>query len=53
MMTFIVELIYNVVLVSSVSKVNHLYIYIYPLFFRFFSHIDHYGVLSKVPCAIQ
>ena len=23
------------------SKVNQLYIYIHPLFFRFFSHIDH------------
>ena len=26
---------------------------IYPLFFRFFCHIDHYRVLSRVPCAIQ
>ena len=25
---------------------------IYPLFFRVFSHIRHYGVLSRVPCAI-
>ena len=24
-----------------------------PLFFRFFSHIDHYRVLSRVPCAAQ
>ena len=24
---------------------------IYPLFFRVFSHIGHYGVLSRVPCA--
>ena len=30
-----------------------LYIYIYPLFFRFFSHIGHYRVLSRVMCAIQ
>ena len=29
------------------------YIYIYPLFFRFFSHIGHYRVLSRIPCAIQ
>ena len=35
------------------SKVNRLYVYIYPLFFRFFSHIGHYRVLSRVPCAIQ
>ena len=24
-----------------------------PIFFRFFSHIGHYRVLSRVPCAIQ
>ena len=35
------------------SKVNQLYIYIYPLFFRFFSHIGHQTVLSRVPCAMQ
>ena len=35
------------------SRMNQLYIYIYPLFFRFFSHIGHYTVLSRVPCAIQ
>ena len=35
------------------SKVNQLYIYIYPLFFRFFSHLGHYRVLSRVPCAVQ
>ena len=34
------------------SKVNQLYIYIYPLFFRFFSCIGHYRVL-RVPWAIQ
>ena len=33
------------------SEVNLLYIY--PLFFRFFSHIGHYRVLSRGPCAIQ
>ena len=50
-------MIYNVVLVSAISKVNQLYICIYvniyPLFFRYFSHIGHYRVLSRVPCAIQ
>ena len=25
----------------------------YPLFCRFFSHIGHYRVLSRVPCAIE
>ena len=34
------------------SKVNQLYIYIYPLFFRFFFHVVHYGVLTSVPWAI-
>ena len=35
------------------SKVNQLYICIYPLFFRFFPHIGHYRVLYRIPCAIQ
>ena len=35
------------------SKVNQFYVYIYPLFFRFFFHIGHYRVLRRVPCAIQ
>ena len=34
-------------------KVNQLYIYIYTLFFRLFSHIGHYRVLSRLSCAIQ
>ena len=29
------------------SKVNLLYIYIYPLFFRFFSCVGHYSVMSR------
>ena len=29
------------------SKVNQLYVYIYPLFFRFFSHIGHSRVLIE------
>ena len=32
---------------------NQVYIYVYPLFILFFSHIGHYRVLSRVPCAIQ
>ena len=35
------------------SKVNQLYIYMCPLFFRFFSHTGHYRILSWFPCAIQ
>ena len=51
-------MIYNVVSVSGVQQ-SESHIYIYPLFllffffFRFFSHIGHYRVLSRVPCAIQ
>ena len=33
------------------SKMNQLYIYL--LFFRFYSHMGHFGDLSRVPCAIQ
>ena len=29
------------------------YTYIYFFFLRFFSHIGHYRVLSRVPCAVQ
>ena len=29
------------------------YIYIYPLFFKSFTHIGHYRVLSRVHCSIQ
>ena len=35
------------------SKVNQLYEYIYPLFFRFPSHLGHHRSLSRVPCAKQ
>ena len=44
-----VYLIYNVVLVSVYRKVSQLYLHIYPLLRRFFSHIGHYTVLSRVP----
>ena len=51
---FGIWLIYNVVLVTGVQKSESvIYIYIYPLFFRFFSYTGHYRVLSRVPCAIQ
>ena len=39
------------VLVSVVSEVNLLYIYI-PSFFGFPSHLGHHRALSRVPCAI-
>ena len=35
------------------NKVNQLYIFVYPLFYRLFSHIGHYKVLSRLPRAIQ
>ena len=35
------------------SKVNQVHVNIYPLFFGFPSHRGHYGVLNRVPCAIQ
>ena len=55
-------LIYNVVLVSSVQKsdsVIHIcvyvcvYIYIYIFYFRLFSLINYYKILSIVLCAKQ
>ena len=46
------QLSYNVVLVLGVQQSESV-IHISTLFFRFFSHIDHYRVLSRVPCAIQ
>ena len=35
------------------NAVTQLYICIYPLFLRFSSHIGHYRVLSRVPCATR
>ena len=35
------------------SKMNQLYIYTYPLFFGFPSHLGHHSALSRVPWAIQ
>ena len=35
------------------SKVIQLYIYICLFFFKFFSHIGYYKILSIAPCAIQ
>ena len=45
------QLIYSVVLVFQMySEVNQLYMYIYPFFFIFFSHIGYYTILSIVLC---
>ena len=44
-------MIYNVVLVSGVQQSGSA-IHIY-FFFRFFSHIGYYRLLSRVPCVIQ
>ena len=38
---------------QSYNKVIQLYIYKYSFFFRFFSHIRYYGIVSKVSCAMQ
>ena len=35
------------------SEENQLCIYTYPLFSRFFPHVGHHKVLSRVPCAMQ
>ena len=35
------------------SKVNQLYVYIYPLFFAFPYHLGHNRALRRVLCAIQ
>ena len=35
------------------SKAIQLYTYMYLFFFKFFSHLGYYRILSRVPCAIQ
>ena len=35
------------------SRVNQLYVYIYPLFCGFPPHLGHHRALSTVPCALQ
>ena len=47
-------MICNAVLVSGVQQSDSvLYIYIDPRFFRFFSHLGYYRILSRVLCAVQ
>ena len=35
------------------NNLYQLYVYIYPLFFRFPSHLGHRRALSRVPCPMQ
>lgn len=47
---FLLKLLYNVVLVSLVQQSESvIHVYIYPLLLG--SHIGHFRVLNKVPCA--
>ena len=39
-------------LVSAVSKLNQLYLDIYPFFLGFSSYLGHHRALGRVPCAI-
>ena len=48
-----VELIYNALLVSAVQQIESVIHIRISTPFRFFSHIGHYSILSRVPCAIQ
>ena len=43
---------YNVVLVSIQQSESVIYIYIYPLFFRLFSHISYSRILFVFFCLI-
>ena len=50
-----VQLIYSVVLVSNRQQsdsIIHTHIHVYIFFFRFFSIIHYYKILSIVPCVI-
>ena len=49
-----VQLIYNVVLLSAVQQSESVILNTYiNSFFRLFSHIGNYRVLSRVPCVTQ
>ena len=44
----------NVSIVSGVQQSDSvLYIYMYLFFFKFFSHLGYYRILSSVPCVLQ
>ena len=47
---FLVQLIHKVALLSDVQQSESLCINTFPLLFRFFSHLGHYRILSRVPC---
>ena len=50
----IVDLKYCISFRCTAKQISYTYrVYIYPFFFRFFSHIGYYRILSKIPCAIQ
>ena len=47
-----IYLTYNIVLVSGIQEsgsFTHIHMF---TFFRFFSHIGHYSVFSRISCAI-
>ena len=44
---------HNAVLVQVYSKVKQPFLHTHPAFSRFFSHMGHYRVFSRVPCTIQ
>ena len=50
---FEIQLIYNVVLISAVSKVIQLYMYMYIFFFILFSIMVYHRMLHIVPCTVQ
>ena len=39
--------------VSCIAGRSYTYIYVYVFFFKYFSHLAYYRILSKIPCAIQ
>ena len=52
-LVFFVSDVFLYIKASGLNKVNQPYIYIYPLFLGFSSHLCHQRALSSVPCAIQ
>ena len=46
------SLIYNVAFVSAVQQSESVYVYTYPVSFRFFSRVDHHRVLTRLSCAV-
>ena len=48
---FILE--YNVLVLGVERSDSNRFIYVHLFFLKFFSHVDYYGILSRVPCAIQ